>query len=102
MPSILAEIVERRAADIAAELGDRDLRTIRRETSPGPARRDVVGRLARPGLHLIAEIKRRSPSAGVLADGDLDAAAMARAYQSGGASINLGPRRTALVRRLAR
>jgi tryptophan synthase beta chain len=87
MPSVLAAIVERRAADIAAELGDRDLRTIRRETPPGPARRDVVGRRARPGLHLIAEIKRRSPSAGVLADGELDAAAMARAYQSGGASM---------------
>jgi tryptophan synthase beta chain len=87
MPSVLAAIVERRAADIAAELGERDLRTIRRQTPPGPARRDVVGRLARPGLHLIAEIKRRSPSAGVLADGELDAAAMARAYQSGGASM---------------
>ena len=40
-----------------------------------------------PGLHLIAEIKRRSPSAGALADGDLDVASRARAYQAGGAAV---------------
>ena len=85
--SVLHEIAARRAADVAAELGDRDLRSIRRDTPPGPARRDVAGRLARPGLHLIAEIKRRSPSAGPLAGADLDVAAQARAYQAGGASM---------------
>ena len=44
-------------------------------------------RLARPGLHVIAEIKRRSPSAGSLAEGPLDVADRARAYAAGGASI---------------
>ncbi len=85
--SVLREIAERRAGDIAAELGDRDLRAIVRETPAGPPRRDVVGRLARPGLHLIAEIKRRSPSAGSMVDGQLDVAERARAYQAGGASM---------------
>ena len=85
--TVLDEIAARRAADLVVELGDRDLRSIRRDTPPGPPRRDVVGRLARPGLHLIAEIKRRSPSAGPLAGAKLDVAAQARAYQAGGASM---------------
>jgi tryptophan synthase beta subunit len=85
--SVLDEIAAHRAADLAAELDDRDLRSIRRDAPEGPARRDVVGRLARPGLHLIAEIKRRSPSAGSLAAKGLDVAARARAYQAGGAAM---------------
>ena len=85
--SVLDDIAARRAADVAAELGDRDLRAIRRDAPEGPARRDVAGRLARPGLHLITEIKRRSPSAGPLAGKTLDVASQARAYQAGGASM---------------
>ena len=85
--SVLDEIAARRVADVGAELGDRDLRAIRREVPEGPARRDVAGRLARPGLHLITEIKRRSPSAGPLAGKVLDVAAQARAYQAGGAAM---------------
>jgi tryptophan synthase beta subunit len=85
--SVLADIAARRAADTAAELAGRDLRSIRRGTPAGPAPREVAGRFARPGLHLIAEIKRRSPSAGELAGAQLDIAAQARAYQSGGASM---------------
>ncbi len=85
--SVLDEIVARRARDIEVELAGRDLRSLRGEAAAGPARRDVVGRLARPGLHLIAEIKRRSPSAGELTGARLDVAAQARAYQGGGAAM---------------
>jgi indole-3-glycerol phosphate synthase len=41
--------------------------------------------LARPGIAVIAEFKRRSPSAGRLRE-DADIAAIARAYERGGAS----------------
>ncbi len=86
-PSVLHQIAERRSTDVDLELGGRDLRAVMRETPAGPTRRDVVGRLARPGLHLIAEIKRSSPSAGAMVDGELDVAERARAYQAGGASM---------------
>ena len=72
--SVLNEIAERRTADLAAELGDRPLAEVASSAPAGPARRDVVGRLARTGLHLIAEIKRSSPSAGSMVDGELDVA----------------------------
>jgi indole-3-glycerol phosphate synthase len=42
--------------------------------------------LARPGLSLIAEFKRRSPSAGQIAGEGVDVAAQVRAYERGGAA----------------
>jgi indole-3-glycerol phosphate synthase len=47
--------------------------------------RSLGAALAAPGLSVIAEIKRRSPSAGAIAP-ELDAIAVARAYQDGGAA----------------
>ena len=55
----------------------------RRSDARGPAR-SLSGALARPGLRLIAEIKRKSPSAGVI-DGSLDPRHQATAYVDGGA-----------------
>jgi tryptophan synthase beta chain len=48
--------------------------------------RPIVERLAVPGLHLIAELKRASPSAGRIAATDEDLVERARAYQAGGAA----------------
>ena len=87
-PDILGEIADRRAADIAAELGSATYAALRRgaEASTAPAARDIAIRLAAPGTHLIAEVKRSSPSAGpIAADGD-DLVARARAYEAGGAA----------------
>ena len=50
-----------------------------------PPTRGFRAALAGPGLDVIAEIKRRSPSKGAL-NVDLDAADVARAYEQGGAA----------------
>ena len=82
---VLGEIAARRAADVAVELGDVTYRDLARAAAAAPAPRDVLLRLARPGLHLVAEVKRSSPSAGAIAAG-LDPVAQARAYVAGGAA----------------
>jgi indole-3-glycerol phosphate synthase/phosphoribosylanthranilate isomerase/anthranilate synthase/indole-3-glycerol phosphate synthase/phosphoribosylanthranilate isomerase len=87
---VVAEIAERRGADVAAELGSRTYRSLADDAAefsarPGNAPRPIAERLAAPGLHLIAEVKRRSPSVGAIA-ADADPVAQARAYELGGAS----------------
>lgn len=47
--------------------------------------RDLAAALSGPGLAVIAEVKRRSPSRGPI-DPDLDPAALAAAYERGGAA----------------
>ena len=91
----MAEIAARRLADVRAELGSRTYRHLADDAAEysaqsGNAPRPIVERLAAPGLHLIAEVKRSSPSAGAIvadAESTVDfAVALARAYESGGAS----------------
>jgi tryptophan synthase beta chain len=85
---VVHEIAARRAADLAREL---DGVAPRAGTAPATRAalaappRDLLPTLARPGLHLIAEVKRRSPSAGALGVAD-DVVARARAYEAGGAA----------------
>jgi tryptophan synthase beta chain len=93
----VAEIADRRRVDIERELGSRAYRDLSGDAAefsatPGNAPRPIAERLAAPGLHLIAEVKRRSPSAGAIAaDAESTATvdfavALARAYEAGGAS----------------
>src|SRR5689334_5266816 len=49
-------------------------------------RRPFNEALTRPGLSLIAEFKRRSPSAGPLAAAEADVAHVVQAYEEGGAA----------------
>ena len=83
---VVAEIAARRAADLAPELAGLTFSGLARAAAKAPAPRPFAEHLARPGLHLIAELKRRSPSVGTIAQPNEDAVARARAYETGGAT----------------
>jgi len=69
-----------------AEADPRGLDELVEEAAGAPAPRGFAAALSRgPGLAVVAEVKRRSPSRGELAPG-LDPAALARSYQAGGAA----------------
>ena len=57
----------------------------RAAAASAPPARDFGGALAAPGLSVVAEVKRRSPSAGDI-DPGLDPAALAMRYAAGGAA----------------
>src|SRR4051794_19038839 len=84
--NVVAQIADRRRADIREEMARLSLDDHLAAAAATPPPRDLVGRLAAPGLHLIAEIKRASPSAGAIAAPDDDIVARARAYEAGGAT----------------
>ncbi len=69
----------------AAALDTRDPAELRQACQELAPARDFFAALKAPGLSVIAEVKRRSPSKGDLA-ADLDPAAVAAEYQAGGAS----------------
>jgi tryptophan synthase beta subunit len=75
--NVLDEIASRRRADLD------DILAAPRGDAPPP--RDITLPLAAPGLHIIAEVKRRSPSSGDIAASD-DIVQRARAYEAGGAA----------------
>ena len=82
--NVVREIAARRLADVRPELDALGRDGLRRALAAAPGPRPIAETLADPGLHLIAEVKRRSPSAGAIAASD-DAVARARAYAAGGA-----------------
>jgi indole-3-glycerol phosphate synthase len=69
--------VERRRAQVP-------LQDLESRLGVRPEQRPFGEALTRPGLSVIAEFKRRSPSAGEI--GDADPAELARAYEEGGAA----------------
>jgi tryptophan synthase beta subunit len=84
--NVVEEIAARRREDIREEMARLSLDDHLAIAEATPPPRPVLERLAAPGLHLIAEIKRSSPSAGRIAAPDEDIVARARAYEAGGAA----------------
>lgn len=65
----------------------RDLAELRRQAlGRAEPTRGFRAALSAPGLSVIAEVKRRSPSKGVLTSTPIDAAALAEQYRDGGAA----------------
>jgi tryptophan synthase beta subunit len=85
-PNVVEKIAERRRSDVLAELDRVGSAGLRDAVRSAPNPRPIVERLAAPGLHVIAELKRASPSAGQIAAADDDIVARARAYETGGAT----------------
>lgn len=84
--SVLDEIVANTRAEVARRRSSVQRATLERQCSGAPAARDFEGALRpQPGaVRLIAEVKKASPSRGVLASG-LDPVALATTYASHGA-----------------
>jgi indole-3-glycerol phosphate synthase len=83
--SVLDDILATTRVVVAAAKARLDEASLRTRLEAAPAARDFRAVLARPGLHLIAEMKRRSPSAGELRD-PYQPARLAEAFTAHGAA----------------
>jgi indole-3-glycerol phosphate synthase len=84
--SVLDSIVDGVRADLAVREAQVDFAEIKRRSAAAPPPRDVMTALRAPGIGVIAEVKRRSPSKGDLATIP-DPAELAVAYAEGGARV---------------
>ena len=82
--SVLQKILAHKRAELEWRAARVPLAQIRRRALSAPQPRGFAKALSGPGLSVIAEIKRASPSAGRIAD--LDPSAVAASYQSAGAA----------------
>ena len=88
LPSILEKILETKAAEVEARSRQLDLATVAAMAADQPAARGFSQRIrarAIGGPAVIAEIKKASPSAGVIR-ADFDPAAIAASYAESGAA----------------
>lgn len=87
MSTVLDEIIEGVREDLALRRAEVPLEAVRERALQAPSPRDGLAALtSRSGLHVIAEVKRSSPSKGALA-AIADPAALAADYAAGGASV---------------
>jgi indole-3-glycerol phosphate synthase len=84
--TVLDSIIEGVRADVAAREAIVSLSEIKERAKNAPPPLDVWAALREPGIGVIAEVKRASPSRGELATIS-DPAQLASAYQAGGARI---------------
>jgi indole-3-glycerol phosphate synthase len=83
--TILDRIVERKRVELDAAKAACPLAEMRARAVDGPALRDFAGALRRSSISLIAEVKKASPSRGVLRE-DFNHVALAEQYAGGGAA----------------
>jgi indole-3-glycerol phosphate synthase len=83
--TILDEIVDWKRQEVAHRQHVIPLADVQADVPRAPTPRDMVAALRSPGVSLIAEVKRASPSKGLLRP-DLDPVALAREYEANGAS----------------
>ncbi len=84
--SVLDEILDGVRDDLAARQAQTPLERLKETAAAVPRPQDVVAALRRPGVQVIAEVKRSSPSKGALS-AIADPAALARDYADGGACL---------------
>ncbi|MGA2404429.1 MAG: indole-3-glycerol phosphate synthase TrpC [Syntrophobacteraceae bacterium] len=88
MPDFLSKILDCKKEEVRAAAKRTPERVLRREAEESKGRRAFIERLARPGppgMNVIAEIKRASPSKGKIRE-NVDPAEYARKYELGGAA----------------
>jgi indole-3-glycerol phosphate synthase len=83
--TILDKIVAWKRDEIVRHKRSRSPETVRAEAALAPPPRDFAAALRAPGVSLIAEVKRASPSRGLLRH-DFDAVELARVYEANGAA----------------
>ena len=84
--TVLDSIIEGVRADVAAREALISLAEVKERAKNAPPPLDAMTVLRQPGIAVIAEVKRASPSRGALAS-IADPAQLARAYQDGGARV---------------
>ncbi len=88
MSDFLSKILDRKRDEVRTAAKHMPERILRGEAEKPVARRGFIERLARPGppgMNVIAEIKRASPSKGIIRE-NVDPAEYARKYELGGAA----------------
>jgi len=83
--AMIEELVEAARAGVERRRAQVPLEDLESRLGERPEQRPFGEALTRPGLSVIAEFKRRSPSAGEIRDG-AEPAELARAYEEGGAA----------------
>jgi indole-3-glycerol phosphate synthase len=84
--TVLDSILEGVRADVAAREAVVDLASVKAAAAAAPSPIDARAALLEPGIAVIAEVKRASPSKGSLAEIG-DPAELAKAYEAGGARV---------------
>ena len=83
---VLGEIVARKRVDVAERLRGISIEELRERAAP--SENSLKAALSRPGARFIMEVKRNSPSEGILRE-EVDPAAMARAYRGAADAISV-------------